>query len=71
MNKITFPLKLRMQGLAGADLQDALQLCLDRDLILSNDEGAHWELSATLYFNKLVILDPVGAGWTTIGEVQA
>lgn len=45
MNKITFPLKLRMQGSAVADLQDALQRCLDRGAILANDEAARRELA--------------------------
>jgi hypothetical protein len=37
MNQITFPLKHRMQGAAVADLQDALQLVLDRGVILATD----------------------------------
>ena len=48
MNKITFPLKLRMQGTAVGDLQAALQLFLDRGSILKDDEGARQELSVTL-----------------------
>lgn len=48
MNKITFPLRPRMQGPQVADLQDALQLCLDRHAILANDERARRELSASL-----------------------
>jgi len=44
MNKITFPLKLRMKGPKVADLQDALTLLLDRGLILREDEGARREL---------------------------
>lgn len=48
MNKITFPLKQRMQSAAVADLQDALQLLLDRGVILANDEAARRELSAAL-----------------------
>ncbi|HEY6409501.1 MAG TPA: carboxypeptidase-like regulatory domain-containing protein [Ktedonobacteraceae bacterium] len=48
MNKITFPLKPGMQGPAVADLQDALQLCLERGPILANDEGTRRELSAAL-----------------------
>ena len=48
MNKITFPLKQRMQGAAVADLQDALQLLLDRGFILANGDGARRELSAAL-----------------------
>src|SRR6266436_1655905 len=48
MNKITFPLKLNMQGAAAADLQDALQLCLDRSAILANDPAARQQLSVAL-----------------------
>ena len=55
MNKITFPLKSGMRGPAVTDLQDALQLCLDRGVILAdggvspvNDEAARRELSAML-----------------------
>ena len=48
MNKITFPLKQRMQGPAVADLQDALQLLLDRSVLLANDEAARRELMAAL-----------------------
>src|SRR2546429_1825822 len=48
MNKITFPLQLCMQGPAVADLQDVVQLCLDRSALLANDEVARRELSATL-----------------------
>jgi|GEM_PF-6646994 len=48
MNKITFPLKRRMQGPPVADLQDALQVCLDRRVLLHNDEGARRELAAAL-----------------------
>jgi hypothetical protein len=48
MNKITFPLKPGMQGPAVADLQDALQLCMDRGAILTNNEPARQEWSAAL-----------------------
>lgn len=48
MNKITFPLKQRMQGAAVADLQGALQLLLDRAAILANEEAARRELSEAL-----------------------
>lgn len=48
MNKIIFPLKLRMNSPAVGDLQDALQLLLDRGVILANDEGARRELTAIL-----------------------
>ena len=48
MNKITFPLKSRMQGPEVGDLQAVLQLLLDRGIILRDDEGARQGLSATL-----------------------
>jgi hypothetical protein len=48
MNKITFPLKLNIQDPTVADLQDALQLCLDRSAVLANDGGARQQLSAAL-----------------------
>lgn len=48
MNQITFPLKQRMQGAAVGDLQSALQLCLDRGVILRDDEAARRELTAVL-----------------------
>ena len=48
MNKITFPLKPRMKGPKVADLQAALQLLLDRGVILRDDEAARRELSAAL-----------------------
>src|SRR5688500_6302401 len=48
MNKITFPLNLGMQGLPVADLQDALQVLLDRGVILANDEPARRELALAL-----------------------
>src|SRR2546426_10906529 len=48
MNKIIFPLKPKMQGEKVADLQDALQLLLDRGLLLAADEGLRRELSAGL-----------------------
>jgi len=48
MNKITFPLGLRMQGSAVGDLQDALQLLLKRGLLLASDEATRSELSAAL-----------------------
>ena len=37
MNKIISPMKLRLQGAVVADLQDALQQCLDRGALLAND----------------------------------
>ena len=48
MNKITFPLKPGMQGPAVADLQEALQVCLDRGAIMANDAAARQQLSAQL-----------------------
>jgi len=48
MNKIIFPLKLRMKNSNVADLQIALQLFLDRNIILRDDEDAKKELSAEL-----------------------
>ena len=48
MNKITFLLNAGMQGSAIADLQDALQLFLERRAILANDERARRELSEAL-----------------------
>src|SRR5262245_43029724 len=48
MNKIIFPLKVRMKRPEVADLQDALQLLLDRGVILANDERTRPELSAAL-----------------------
>jgi hypothetical protein len=48
MNKIRFPSKLNMQGRAVADLQNALQFCLDRNAILANDAGSRQQFSAAL-----------------------
>src|SRR5262249_4908353 len=48
MNEITFPLKLNSQGPAVADLQDALQLCLDRGALFANDVGARQRFSTLL-----------------------
>jgi hypothetical protein len=48
MNKITFPLKPDMKGSTVADLQDALQLLLDRGVLLRDDEAAPRELTAAL-----------------------
>jgi hypothetical protein len=39
MNKITFPLKLRMKSDAVADLQDALQVFLDQAILLAQPVG--------------------------------
>ncbi len=48
MNRISFPLEFRMRGPQMADLQDALQLLLDRGAILPSDEGFRRELSEAL-----------------------
>ncbi|MGE3163992.1 MAG: neuraminidase-like domain-containing protein [Planctomycetota bacterium] len=48
MNKITHPLNRRSPGPQVADLHDALQVLLDRALILANDEGARREAAAAL-----------------------
>lgn len=48
MNRIIFPLKSRMKGPEVGDLQAALQLLLDRGVILPTDEAARRELSAVL-----------------------
>jgi peptidoglycan hydrolase-like protein with peptidoglycan-binding domain len=48
MNKITFPLKLRMKSDAVADLQDALQVFLDQAFLLAQDEPARQALSEAL-----------------------
>src|SRR3990170_8722754 len=48
MNKISFPLKLRMKRPQVADLQDALQVLLDRGILLREDGAARRELSAAL-----------------------
>jgi hypothetical protein len=48
MNKIYHPLNRGMQGPPVADLHNALQLLLDRALILANDDGARRELAAAL-----------------------
>ena len=59
MNKITFPLDMGKQGPAVSDLQASLLVLLERSVIRQDDEGTRRELSAALYFDKLV-LDPVG-----------
>jgi hypothetical protein len=46
MNKIIFPPKPHSQGSAVADLQDALQACLDRGAILATNEAVRRQLSA-------------------------
>lgn len=48
MNKITFPLNLRMKRPEVGDLQDALQLLLDQNVILRNDEPTRHEISDAL-----------------------
>jgi hypothetical protein len=48
MNKITHPLNRGTQGPPVADLHNALQVLLDRALILANEEGARRELAAAL-----------------------
>ena len=46
MNKIIFPLRSQMESTEVGDLQTALQLPLDRGVILARDEDARWELLA-------------------------
>ena len=48
MNEITFPLKLQMKGPKVGDLQAALQLILERGIILGDDEAARLELIEAL-----------------------
>ncbi|MHC1764914.1 MAG: hypothetical protein AB9869_11530 [Verrucomicrobiia bacterium] len=48
MNRITFPLRSGMQSQRVGELQAALQLLLDRGVILPRDERARRELSAAL-----------------------
>lgn len=48
MNKIIYPLKSQMKSPEVGDLQDALQQCIDRGIILRDDEGVRLELSAAL-----------------------
>ena len=48
MNKITSPLQLGAKGVAVTDLQDVLQLCLNKAVILSSDTAGRKKLSATL-----------------------
>lgn len=48
MNKIISSLRSRMQGPTVADLQDGLQLLLDRGMLLADDEGLRRDLSAAL-----------------------
>jgi hypothetical protein len=53
MNKIIFPIVQDMQGVAVADLQDALQQVIDRRLILPDDEAFRRELSEALSRERL------------------
>ena len=53
MNKITFPLTPQMQGPQIADLQDALQQCLDRGALLASGDDTRRKLSATLKPERL------------------
>src|SRR5437899_697673 len=53
MNRIIFPLKPCLQGAPVADLQDALQLCLDRHAVVVTDDGSGRELSAALKRERL------------------
>ncbi|MBK8639513.1 MAG: hypothetical protein IPN92_15035 [Chromatiaceae bacterium] len=81
MNTIVFPLKLRMQGAVVADLQDVLQLCLERSVLLPADDAARREMSEALKRErtvqtydsvtaKLVSLFQDGRGLTASGEVD-
>jgi hypothetical protein len=56
MNKINFPLKRGMQDAAVADLQDALQQCLDRGVfsVVANDELTRRKWSAALQSERAV-----------------
>lgn len=48
MNRVIFPLKLRMSGPSVSDLQAVLQLLLDRAVILSDAESARKKLMTAL-----------------------
>ena len=48
MNKITFPLKPNLQGPAVADLQDTLQVCLDRSALLAANPSERQQFSELL-----------------------
>ncbi len=52
MNKITFPLKKGMQGRKVGDLQDALQLLLDKAIILREDEDTRQERSTAIHLER-------------------
>ena len=48
MNEITFPLELQMEGPKVGNLQAALQLLLERGVILGDDEAARRKLVKAL-----------------------
>src|SRR5262249_4019826 len=48
MNSIVFPLRGGMRGPEVNDLEDALQVLLDRKVIAANDDGQRRELAALL-----------------------
>ena len=48
MKAIIFPLKLQMKRSEVGDLQNALQLLLERGVLLSNDDATRREVSETL-----------------------
>jgi hypothetical protein len=63
MDKIISPLRSRMQGPAVADLQDGLQLLLDRRLLLRENEATRNELAAALKEERIgVVVHGVWAG---------
>jgi hypothetical protein len=81
MNRISFPLKRAMRGAAVADLQDVLQLCLERSVLLPADDAARREMSEALKRErteqtygsataKLVSLFQDGRGLPASGEVD-
>ena len=52
MNKVISPLKFGAKGATVADLQDALQLCIDKAAILPDDATQRRTLSATLVLER-------------------
>ena len=48
MKKITFSMNPKMRGQQVADLQDALQLCLDRSALLASNDVLRRDLSEKL-----------------------
>ena len=48
MNRVFFPLKQRAQGATVTDLQAALQVVLDRAIVLANDASARSQISTAL-----------------------